>query len=310
MKDKIKSSIVLGGILIVIYVIFKLLSPDRFGSGSSMFILLQQSLSYAICSFGCYFIISMGVFDFSIGANIIMSALIGCQLSAKFGYVGLVLGCVLTGALIGALNGAIYIKFRIPSIIVTVGLAIIYECIAFILAGDEINRLMDEYKLFGRAPYNIILAAVAMAVAIYIITNTKIGIYIRAIGKNENMTANIGVSVDRIKFIAFVLCGMFTGIAAIITISRNASIVPVTGMASMSRNLQPFMGCFIGLAFRHYINPMISILVSEFMISMIVSGVITIGLDSTLQNCIIGGMLLIIVIIMASEQRKLREVVK
>ncbi len=310
MSNKIKIPIFLFGALVVIYLIFWIIAPDRFGGINSMYILLQQCLVYAVAGCGCYFIIAMGVFDFSVGAIMVMSALIGCQLSHVCGYLGLFIGAIVTGAVMGALNGIIYIKLRIPSIIVTVGLAIIYECIAFILAGDQINRLDSNMKLFGRSPYNFILAVITFLFAVFIINKTKMGTYIRSIGKNESFTKNIGINVDRYKFIGFALCGLFAGIAALIMISRNGSIVPSTGMSTMSRNFQPFMGCFVGVAFKRYINPVISIVVSEFMISMIVSGVTAIGLDSTLQNCIIGIILLIIVVAMAREQRKSGEVVR
>ena len=51
------------------------------------------------------------------------------------GYLGLIIGCVLTGAIVGILNGIFYVKLRIPSMIVTTGLALIYESIANYIAG-------------------------------------------------------------------------------------------------------------------------------------------------------------------------------
>ena len=99
MNNKIKSCILLLGMPVVVYLVFRLLAPERFGSFDSIYILLQQSLIYAITGCGCYFIIAMGVFDFSVGAMIIMSCLVGCQLSARFGYVGLIAGCIIVGTL-------------------------------------------------------------------------------------------------------------------------------------------------------------------------------------------------------------------
>ncbi len=117
-----------------------------------------------------------------------------------------------------------------------------------------------------------------------------------------------GVDVSKYKVIAFTLCGVFAGITALLTISYSSNIIPVQGMTSMARNFQPIMGCFIGVAFKKYINPVISIILGEMMIAMIINGIMTNGADSTLQNTIIGITLLAIVAVMSKERRK--EVVK
>ena len=78
----------------------------------------------------------------------------------------------------------------------------------------------------------------------------------------------------------------------------------------MARNFTPIMGCFIGLAFKKYVNPVISIIIGEFIIAMIISGIMTNGLDSTLQNTIIGVILLVIVAAMGLKNKGKAEVVK
>ena len=309
-KRKIAGISILMGIIVLVYFIFYLLEPTRFGSPQSVFILFQQSLIYSIVGCGCYFIIAMGLFDFSLGANLILSALIGCRLSHFFGYAGLVFGCLIVGMLIGIVNGTFYLKFRIPSIIVTVGLMMIYECIGVFVAGDSTNKLASDMKILGQAPYNLCVALIAFLFAMFLINSTRMGVYIRAIGKNEAMAKNMGINTEKYKFLGFLLCGGFAGLTGMLTISYTSTMIPVQGMSSMGRNFQPIMGCFVGLAFKRYVNPVISIAAAEFMISMIVSGVMTNGLDSTLQDCIIGLILLAIVIIMAREERKSRTVVK
>lgn len=303
MSKKQKSLILLIGLPVGIYLIFFLLQPTRFGSAESMFILLQQSLLPSVAACGFYFILSMGLFDFSLGANIILSAIVGCLLSSALGYPGLILGCLLTGALVGAVNGVLYLQFKIPSIIATIGLLILYECLACLIAGDTANVLSENMRILGRAPYNVVIAGLAFLLAAFLIHKTRVGIYTKAIGANESMSNSMGVNVARYKIIGFTLCGFFAGITALLTISYSSTIIPVQGMSSMARNFQPIMGCFIGVAFKKYINPVISILLGELMIAMIINGIMTNGADSTLQSCIIGLTLLAIVSVMSRDKR-------
>ena len=107
--------------------IFKVITPDNFGKPANLLSYFEASLMVSAGAVGFFFVMVMGMFDFSIGANIMLSSIVGAVLASRFGlgYFGLVGGCILTGALVGTLNGILYVKLRIPSMIVTTGLALI-----------------------------------------------------------------------------------------------------------------------------------------------------------------------------------------
>lgn len=138
----------------------------------------------------------MGLFDFSIGANIILSAIIGCQLATTFelGYFGLIAGSIATGALVGLCNGYFYVKLRIPSMIVTAGLALIYESVANYMAGGVEQTLPSSLRAFGSMPGNIILAFITFIIAYGILNYTKFGTYTYAIGSDEFVAKNMGAT--------------------------------------------------------------------------------------------------------------------
>ena len=77
----------------------------------------------------------------------------------------------------------------------------------------------------------------------------------------------MGINVNKYKVLAFILSGAFLGVMAIFTISYGSSMVAVTGMASMSRNFVPTMGCFFGLAFKKYGMPLQAIVIGEVVIN-------------------------------------------
>ena len=246
---------------------------------------------------GFYFVLVMGMFDFSIGAAIILASIIGCKLAASMGlgYMGLIGGCLIAGAIIGILNGVFYIKLRIPSMIVTTGLALIYEATANIIAGGVEQTLPSDLRMFGQMPGNLILALLTFAAAYFILNYTKIGTYTYAIGSNEFIAKNMGINVNKYKVLAFVISGIFFGIMSILTISYGSSMVAVTGMASMSRNFIPTMGCFFGVAFKKYGMPIQAIILGEFMINIIFYGFVALGAPTAIQDVITGFALLIII---------------
>ena len=296
MSSTIKGYLILCLMIFVSWLVFKLLTPDNFGTMDNMLSYFQASLIASAGAVGFYLVIVMGMFDFSIGAAIILASILGCKLAGMgYGYLGLLGGCLLTGAVVGACNGFFYIKLRIPSMIITTGLALIYESLANMIAGGTAQTLPADLRLFGQMPGNLILALLTFFAAYAILNYTKIGTYTYAIGSNEFIAKNMGINVDCYKFLAFLISGIFFGIMSVLTISYGSSMVAVTGMASMSRNFIPTMGCFFGLAFKKYGIPIQAIVLGEFMINIIFYGFVALGAPTAIQDVITGFALLIIV---------------
>ena len=279
-SGKAMGYLILLGLVVLSWAIFKILSPHNFGSFGNMLNYFQASLIATVGAVGFYFVMVMGMFDFSIGANIMLSAIVGCVFATRFnlGYFGLIVGCILTGTIVGALNGMFYVKLRIPSMIVTTGLALIYESLANYIAGGVEQTLPSNLRAFGQMPWDIILALVACVVAYIFLNYTKIGTYNYAIGSDEFVAKNMGINVNKYKVLAFILSGAFLGV-----------------MASMSRNFVPTMGCFFGLAFKKYGMPLPAIIIGEFVINIIFFGFIALGAPTAIQDVITGLALLIII---------------
>ena len=259
---------------------------------------------------GFFFVMVMGMFDFSIGANIMLSSIVGAVLASRFGlgYPGLILGCVLTGAIVGTLNGLFYVKLHIPSMIVTTGLALIYEAVASYIAGGQSATLPSDLRAFGSMPGNLILAVIAFVVAYLLLNYTKIGTYTYAIGSDEFVAKNMGINVNKYKVLAFIISGAFFGVEAVLTISYGSSMVAETGMLSMSRNFYPTMGCFLGMAMKKYGIPIQAIIIGEFFLQIIYYGFVALGAP-TAVNDVISGLALLIIVTLTTKVSK-GEIVK
>lgn len=301
---KIKSGKYFGiGVLLVMalafWALFKILSPHNFGTGDLMAGYLQTSIQYAVGGCGLYFIVVMGLFDFSIGANIVLSSLVGVLLSRQFGYWGLIFGCLINGTAIGCFNGVLYSKLKIPSMIVTVGLMLILESVAnYVISADKYvnpGKLMENMLAFNHAPWNYIIALFAFVFMAFLLRYTRVGTYCNAIGSNEYVANNMGIGVSKYKFIGFVLLHFFVGIMALLTVSYGKGMLAVTGMASMDRNFKPLMGTFFGVAFKKYNCPVTAIVIGEFIITMIFNGLVALNIPTTINDFVTGAVLLTIV---------------
>ncbi len=295
--------LILAAMVLFFYAVFKILTPDNFGSPANLYSYLQSSIIYSVGGCGLYFIVVMGLFDFAVGANIVFSSIVGVMLSQHFGYIGFIIGCLGCGTLIGLMIGTLYNQLNVPSMIVTVGLMLILECVAVIVAGGVKQTLAPELRFFSGAPGNIILAGLAFVLMYFILNYTKIGTYCNAIGSNEFTAKNMGINVKKYKLIGFMLLHFFVGIMAILTVSYGTTMTALTGMSTMSRNFQPLMGTFFGVAFRKYGIPISAIVIGEFIISIIFNGFVALGAPTTIQNVVTGAALLAIVALTARGSR-------
>ena len=301
---KLKSSryygfIILAVMVLFFYAIFKILTPSNFGSLQNLYAYLQSSIIYSVGGCGLYFIVVMGLFDFAVGSNIVLSSIVGVILSQRFGYVGFIVGCLGCGTIIGILIGFLYNQLNVPSMIVTVGLMLIFESIAVFVAGGSKQTLPENLRFFSGAPGNLILAILAFLLMYFILNYTRIGTYCNAIGSNEFTAKNMGINVKKYKLIGFALLHFFVGIMAILSVSYGTTMTALTGMSTMSRNFQPLMGTFFGIAFRKYGTPITAIIVGEFIIAIIFNGFVALGAPTTVQNVVTGAALLAIVALTA-----------
>ena len=78
-------------ITLIVFAIFKVIRPHNFGTAANILSYIQQALIPSVAAFGLYYVVVMGLFDFSIGANIVLSGIIGIFLANSTGYFGFVL---------------------------------------------------------------------------------------------------------------------------------------------------------------------------------------------------------------------------
>lgn len=282
--------------VIILFVIFKALQPERFGNANSMYILVQQTFIHSILACGFFYILSMDIYDLTVGINAIISSMIGVLLSDVIGMPGLFIGTILTGILISFISSFLMVNIEAPPIIISVALTIIYEAFSvFLCAGNMTLSVNSDFRFFGKPPYNLIPGIIVLLVNGLILKYTRLGVYIDAIGSNAKLTQNVGVNVKKYKTLAFVCCGVCTGVYAMTSLSYSASVAYATGLSSVTSIFKPVMACMFAIAFKKYINPMISLFIGCFILNIISNGLLTNGLEASLQNVFVGVAMILLV---------------
>jgi ribose transport system permease protein len=236
-------------------VAFSVLSPEAFPTFNNFINVLNQASLAMIISGGLTLALVIGEMDLSIGYAASMHGVLVTGLIVHSGLpIPVALAVVIgLGGLVGAANGLIVTKLRVNSVIATLGVGTILVGLAFayssgvpIVAGvpEAFLQLALGRWLFA-IPNPIIVMALVVLVLWVLVERTAIGQEIQAVGGNQAAARLAGISVDRIKILAFVISGMCAALTGALLASRLGS---GTTSAADSYLLTAFAAVFLGSA--------------------------------------------------------------
>ena len=213
--------------LLVVAGTFSILKP-AFMSVDNVVGIVHRMATVGIMAEGMTFVIMTGGVDLSVGPVLAIAGLVtffAVQGGAPI--IVAVLGGVGTGALIGALNGVAVAFFRLPAIIVTLGMLSIVRGTALILGGPILHQLRGglPYSFIGTGfvwgvPFSIWLFAAVVIAMVLLQTRTTFGLQVAAIGDNERAAFLSGRPVRLVKVATYAICGSTAALAGVIQSSQ------------------------------------------------------------------------------------------
>lgn len=216
--------------LVCLSTITTILNP-RFMTVTNFWNIANQTSIILVLGVGMTFVILMGSIDLSIEGimaltSVIISLLVANSANSNnFGVWGVLAGLAV-GTMMGFVNGIVYVKVRIPSLMVTLGMWSIGLGLATIL-NQGVNIRIEDPGVRALALHSTLglpnLAWVAMGVllvGLFIQRYTRLGRYAYAIGGGEDLAKLSGVPVGRYKVLIFTMAGFFAGIGGLLTAAR------------------------------------------------------------------------------------------
>jgi ribose transport system permease protein len=232
--------------------------------------ILTQTVIVAIGSLGMTMIIVSGGIDLSVGSVIALSSVLGAVLIQQAIPLGAVVAAtILTGVLVGLVNGSLIAGFSMTPFIVTLGMLGVARGLAKWLARNQavnfpdltIGKLMNQPFLASNLPPAGVGLAILLAILVAVIMRqTVFGRHIFAIGSNEATARLCGIRTRLLKVFIYSLAGFFFGLAGVMQLSRLRQGDPtaaagldldmiaavVIGGASLSGGTGSILGSMIG----------------------------------------------------------------
>ena len=284
--------------LIIIFLLFNVLT--NFRMMKNLPLVLSQVYVTMIAATGVFFIMTMGGLDFSQGSILGIASIVVCMLS-KTSIPLAIVGGIVAGAVIGAINGYFYVYRKIKSFIVTI-------CTMFLFRGF-IKYLTTNAPVAGSAKLinfdstglKIACTVLILAIGFVLFRFTKFGTYLKAIGAGEKAAMFSGIRTDRMKFWIYVLAGAITGFAAFINVIKVGSVTSSGGNQLETQILialvlggMPISG---GAKVRFE-----NIIVGSLLYIVLNSGLTMMGFSTQLMQLIQGVVFLVFVAVFADRQ--------
>lgn len=289
---------------VIVYLIFLVICFERFSNWNCIYTIFIQTIIPTITAYAIAYGNICGVFDFTIGSRLVISGVIGGLLAAQYGLAGMILGAIISAIVVGIITGVLNWWLKIPSLVLTMGLAMVFEIIGSKLAGHYgFVQIDNKYAIFGSSP-NIVIIFLLSAVLFYFVFNhTVFSFHMRAVGSNEAVAKNSGIKTDLVKCKSFVYGSVFIGIAAILTLSQSGSVGAQTSLGSVTIMFKPLISVLLALVLQRICDLTIGIFIAQFTLNIIFIGLIAVGLPDTFQNVVLGFFLLVVMILFENSGR-------
>ena len=247
--------ILLVGILIVMFVVFRAVLGSKFPVVDSIKSTLNYVYFLGFLSLGVTFVIATGGIDFSIGPVMFCCALISGYCLGSYGVpcaLAMVI-CILIGVCFGVFNGWLVSYMSVPPFIVSMasmniakGLASVFtktQSVSWPLGNDPANGWFRNIVSYKGFPVGLVIFLAAAVVCGIVLYRTKPGRYILCLGSNSEAVRISGVNTKKWRMLAYIICGTMAGIAALFFVATYTTVQPGYGD---QYNNEAIAGCVMG----------------------------------------------------------------
>lgn len=287
--------------LLLLCAVLSILSP-YFLTVSNLLNVTQQTAINAIIAVGMTFVIISAGIDLSVGSMVAFSGVVlASVLHAGWPLpLALLLGLA-TGSLCGAVNGLLITLGKLPPFISTLGMMSVARGAALVYTGGRpISGFDPEFRLLATGELFFIPLPVVLMIGIYLIahfvlTRTRFGLYVYAIGGNEEATKLSGVNVRFHKTMVYAFSGLTSGFAAVILTARLNSAQPIAGMMY---ELDAIAATVIGgTSLMGGEGTLRGTLIGALIMGVLRNGLNLLGISSFLQQIVIGSVIIVAVLV-------------
>jgi ribose transport system permease protein len=279
--------------LVVLFIALSFASPN-FLTADNLFNIGSQTAVIAIIAVAQTMIIITKGIDLSVGSVAALAGVVGAIVVRDLGFSvwEATVVAIAVGAAAGLANGLLIAGARLPPFIATLGMMSAGRGLVFIITGAVgVYSLPESFQLLGNGqiagiPFAIVITAVVALGAAYLLSQSRFGQYVYAMGSNMEAARRSGIAVRRNLTAVYVLAGALVGLGGMVAASRVNSGQPNYGIGL---ELDVIAAAVIGGASLFGGQGRIAgTLIGAFLIALVRNGSVLLGINIHYQQVIVG----------------------
>ena len=251
--------------------------------------LIRDTGISCIIAYALSFNLASGRFDLSLGAQRLVATIIGGNLAIQLGFsgIGLILMVILFGLLFGFIVGFVFIKTRVAPIVLGIGMALIYESIAFASHNEGLQLFgVPDMAILVDPTFTIAVLAIATVLVVFLLGFTKFRYEMQAVRGSHRIARNSGINVFRHVLMCYTFAGGLVSVSGVLDTAFRGSMTPVLGLSSNTVVLTSTFPMFLGLYMSKWSNAAIGILFATLTLKFFTLGLVALKISSSLSSTI------------------------
>lgn len=298
------------GTLIIMLLLCASRGVALFESENNWIAFFRSVTSVMLTTFALSINLNSGRFDFSIGSVSLVSSIIGAQICINAGLKTpwMLVICLLAGIVLGAAAGLLYVLIKLPPIIVSLGVALFYEGLAFAITNGYGVSFVTNTELIsfpGVRNYLLVIIA-ALIIVIFLFDYTKFGYNYKALLSGQKVAVNTGIREVANAIGCYAISGGLMGIVGFISATNTGTIQMALNFGSIGVMFTAFLPMFIGGFIGRFCNERIGYLLGAITTALISLMYARLTVDASIQQ-IVTALILVGFLIYLNNEGKLKK---
>ncbi len=295
-----RGAIIYLGFLLILVVFSITLRDSGFLTFDNFLNILRQTAFVSIMAFGMTFALSAGEIDLSIGQVVALSAMVAAVLLRDTNMFIAVPAALGVGIVVGLANGVLTTRLRVPSFLITLGMAGIIGGLSRLITETRPVPVLDDTftEIFGSGdlgpvPSLLVWTLGALLVSHVVYRKTTFGRELLATGGNRVAARYSGIDTNRIRIASLVICSFMASLAGLLYVGRLHSARYTLGESDL---LTVIAAAVIGgTSMSGGRGSMVGALVGSLVMGVLNNGLILMGLSVT-EQMIARGLIIIVAV--------------
>jgi len=297
-----------GGWTLALYVIlagliaFTSVLQPRYGLDT----LAIAALPLALAAAAQAVVVISGGIDLSVGSMMALTNVTAAVLMKDAGTetaVAVIVGVLLLGLAIGALNGLLVVTTRVPDIVVTLAMLYIWGGVALLVLGSPgggapgwVKDLVKGGFVVDALPRALVLLLVIIGSVWLPVRRSQLGLSLYAIGSDRLAAFRSGVAVERTKLASYALCGLFSAAGGLALTATTGIGTPTVGAYTLAGVAAIVLG---GVSLAGGRGGILGPIGAAYVLTIIRADLVFLGVDPNYSTMIQGGIMVLVVMLAA-----------